>query len=181
MIVKTSRFGELKVEKEDILGFEEGILGFEHLKRFFIVDPGDDTLILWLQSIEDPSVAFPIVEPRIFKPDYVVQLLPSELARLKLESLKTAKIYSILTIPKDVSAMSANLKAPIVINGDTNEAKQVVLQDSKLSVRFEMYKELRKYIVSYSSDDSVAVEEEEQKAELSTEGSVKPRPLSTTH
>lgn len=154
MKIKTSRFGELQVNDTDILTFNDGILGFENLTRFFIVDPGDSTLILWLQSIDNGSVAFPILEPKIFKPDYTAKLLPADLNALKLETLDNAKIYSILTIPKNVTEMSANMKAPIVINRSSKIAKQIVLQDSKLPVQFEMYKELKKYIVNYASDDS---------------------------
>ncbi len=155
MKVNTTRFGELGVAKEDILDFPDGILGFESLKRFFIVDPGDSTLILWLQSIDDGAIAFPIIEPKIFKPDYIAKLMPSDFKSIELEEVSKAKIYTVLTIPSDITAMSANLKAPIVINNEKKISRQIVLQDSKLSVKFEMYKELKKYIVGYSSDDSV--------------------------
>jgi flagellar assembly factor FliW len=152
--VNTTRFGELQVNKEDVISLPEGLLGFENLKKFFVVDPGDSTLILWLQSIEDEKIAFPIIEPKIFKPDYVAKLLPADMNSVELESLAQAKIYSILTIPADITQMSANLKAPIVINNEKKVAKQIVLQDSKLSVRYEMYKDLKSFIVSYASDDS---------------------------
>lgn len=154
MKLNTTRFGELEVDKKDIIVFKEGLLGFENLKKFFIVDPGDQTLILWFQSAEDPATAFPILEPKIFKPDYIVKLLPAELASLELESINSASVYTILTIPKNVQEMSANLKAPIVINNQSKVARQIVLQDSKLEVRCPMYKELKRYIVSYSSDDT---------------------------
>lgn len=154
MKVNTTRFGELQVNKEDVISLPEGLLGFENLKKFFVVDPGDSTLILWLQSIEDQKSAFPIIEPKIFKPDYVAKLLPTDMNSVELETLAQAKIYSILTIPSDITKMSANLKAPIVINNEKKIAKQIVLQDSKLSVKFEMYKELKSFIVSYASDDS---------------------------
>ena len=155
MKINTTRFGELEVEKKDIITFGEGILGFENLKEFFVVDPGDQTLILWLQSAEDGATAFPIIEPKIFKPEFTVNLLPAELNSLKLENLSNASVYTILTIPQDVTTMSANLKAPVIINNQTKKARQIVLQDSKLEVKFEMYNELKKYIVSYHSDDSV--------------------------
>ena len=154
MKVNTTRFGELQVNQEDIVSFSEGLLGFENLKEFFVVDPGDSTLILWLQSIEDAKIAFPIIEPKIFKPDYVAKLLPADMNSVKIESVHEAKIYSILTIPTDITKMSANLKAPIVINNEKKVARQIVLQDNKLSVKYEMYKELKSYIVSYTSDDS---------------------------
>jgi flagellar assembly factor FliW len=152
--VSTTRFGELQVNKEDIISFQEGLLGFENLKTFFVVDPGDSTLILWLQSIDDGKVAFPVIEPKIFKPDYVAKLLPADMNSVELETLSHAKIYSILTIPSDITTMSANLKAPIVINNKKKIAKQIVLQDSKLNVKHEMYKDLKSYIVAFSSDDS---------------------------
>jgi flagellar assembly factor FliW len=152
--VKTTRFGELEVNPSDIVTFSEGLLGFENLKKYFVVDPGDSTLILWLQSTEDEKVAFPIIEPKIFKPDYIAKLLPADLNGLELESLQTAKLYSILTIPANVTEMSANLKAPVVINSNKKVGKQIVLQDSKLSVKHEMYKELKVYIVNFSSDDA---------------------------
>jgi flagellar assembly factor FliW len=152
--VNTTRFGELQVNKEDIINFQEGLLGFENLNKFFVVDPGDSTLILWLQSIDDGKIAFPIIEPKIYKPDYVAKLVPGDMKSVELESLSQAKIYSILTIPSDITTMSANLKAPIVINNEKKVAKQIVLQDSKLNVKHEMYKELKSYIVAFASDDS---------------------------
>jgi flagellar assembly factor FliW len=151
---KTTRFGELNVNETEIINFAEGLLGFENLTKFFVVDPSDNTLILWLQSAEDEKIAFPIIEPKIFSPDYVVKLTTNELNLLALENVNTSKIYSILTIPQNVIEMSANLKAPIVINPAKRIAKQVVLQDSKLSIKHEMYKELKTYIVNFSSDDS---------------------------
>lgn len=154
MKVKTTRFGELEVNPNDIITFNEGLLGFENLKKYFVVDPGDSTLILWLQSTEDEKIAFPVIEPKIFKPDYIAKLLPADLNGLELESLQTAKLYSILTIPGNVTEMSANLKAPVVINSAKKVGKQIVLQDSKLTVKHEMYKELKTYIVNFSSDDA---------------------------
>jgi flagellar assembly factor FliW len=152
--VKTTRFGELEVNPTDLITFAEGLFGFESLKKYFVVDPGDSTLILWLQSTEDEKVAFPIIEPKIFKPDYIAKLLPADLNGLELDNLQNSKLYCILTIPGNVTEMSANLKAPIVINSAKKIGKQIVLQDSKLSVKHEMYKELKTYIVNFSSDDA---------------------------
>ena len=154
MKIDTTRFGELEVEKTDLISFKEGLLGFENLKNFFVVDPGDQTLILWLQSCEQPNIAFPIIEPKIFKPEYSVQLVPSEMQSLKIENINDAVVYSILTIPQVVTEMNANLKAPIIINNKEKLGRQIVLQDSKLEVKFPMYIELKKYIVNYNSDDT---------------------------
>jgi len=151
--IRTTRFGELQIDKKDILTFNEGILGFEHLKKFFTVDPGDNTLILWLQSVDDTSIAFPIIEPKVFSPNYSIKLLPSELASLTLNTVNDASVFTVLTIPEDVTQMTANLKAPIIINNSSKQARQIVLQDNKLNVRFEMYLELKKSLVNTASSD----------------------------
>ena len=160
MKIRTTRFGELQIDKKDILSFGEGILGFEHLKKFFIVDPGDNTLILWLQSIDDTSVAFPIIEPKIFSPNYSIKLLPNELSSLTLASVNEASVFVVLTIPEDVTLMTANLKAPIIINNQSKQARQIVLQDNKLNVRYEMYMDLKKSLVNIASDDRKRTESE---------------------
>ena len=157
MKIATVRFGNLEVDEGDILFFHEGLLGFEKLTRFSIVDPGDDTLIMWLQSLDDGALAFPIIEPQVFWSNYSVKLISSELESLGLESITKAKIYSILTIPKDVTKMSANLKAPIVINSSRNIARQIVLQDNKLSVQYEMYRELKAHIITMANASSKTV------------------------
>jgi flagellar assembly factor FliW len=150
MKINTSRFGVLDVEENDVIQFEDGLLGFETMRRFFIVDPADDTLILWLQSVDSPEVAFPVLEPKIFKADYKVHLSANELRCLKIDSTKNKDtlVYCILTIPDDVSKMTANLKAPIVVNTASQSGRQVVLQENEYSVKFSMYRELLTVIMS---------------------------------
>ena len=150
MRVGTTRFGELEVKEEDVIHFDEGPLGFENLGKFIVVDPGDHGLILWFQSVEVPETAFPIIESGVFRSNYTVNLLPAELNSLGLESVSQASVYSILTIPREISEMSANLKAPIVINNKTRKARQIVLQDSKLEVCYKMYGELKAQISRHS-------------------------------
>ena len=182
MKIKTTRFGELEIKKSDIIQFKEGILGFEQLKKFFVVDPGDQTLILWFQSLEDPAIAFPIIEPKIFLPEYSVKLLPAELNSLEIESVNDACVFTILTIPQIVTDMSANLKAPIVINNKTKLARQIVLQDSKLEVKYKMYMDLKKYIVNYSSDDSKrarTIIEPAIEQEVSVDATTSPEPANS--
>ncbi|MFZ9594989.1 MAG: flagellar assembly protein FliW [Bdellovibrionia bacterium] len=148
MIVKTGRFGQLGVENDEMIYIPQGILGFPDYKRFFIVDPGDDTFILWLQAVDHADLAFPILEPKIFKPDYTVRLSALELRELKLENINQSAVFSILTIPESVTQMTANLKAPLVINLKEQVAKQVVLQENEYSIQHEMFKELKMHLLS---------------------------------
>ncbi|CAM6054224.1 unnamed protein product [Sphagnum tenellum] len=129
----------------------QGILGFPDYKKFCLVDPGDDTLILWLQSVENPQIAFPMLEPKIFKPDYAVRLSAVELRELKLENINHSAVLSILTIPEDVTEMTANLKAPLVINLKAQIAKQVILQENEYTIKHPMFKELRVHLMTLRS------------------------------
>ena len=101
-------------------------------------------------------------------PNYRVKLLPAELNSLSLTDLSNATVYSILTIPQVVTDMSA-YEAPIIINNDSKAARQIVLQDSKLEVKYPMYLDLKKYIVNFNTKQPertpvVTVNEEESKS-----------------
>lgn len=158
MIVETGRFGQLTVGNDEIVNIPQGILGFPHLTKYCLVDPGDETLILWLQSLEESAIAFPLLEPKIFKPEYTVRLSGSELRELKLENINQSAVFSILTIPEDIAQMTANLKAPLVINLREQIAKQVVLQENEFSIKHLMFKELRQHLVTIQSQTRVREE-----------------------
>jgi flagellar assembly factor FliW len=151
VIVKTGSFGEITVQPEEIITFEQGLLGFPDCKRFCLYDAGDDTLILWLQSLDDPQIAFPVLEPRVFKTDYVVRLSALELRELKLQTVNESAVFNVLTIPEDVTQMTANLKAPLVINLRAQVARQVVLQENEYAIKHSMFKELRAHLVTLQS------------------------------
>ncbi len=153
MIYKTLRFGELDLLPNDVVTFPNGIFGFPELHRYCLVDPGEDTLIVWLQSLEDLGIAFPVLEPKIFKQNYIVRLSPVELKDLKLVNLasQSAAVFTILTIPQDVTQMSANLKAPLVVNLNEQVGKQVVLQENEYTLKHFMFKELKTHIVTIES------------------------------
>ncbi len=156
MIIETGSFGPLNIGNEEIIHIPQGILGFQELKKYCLVDPGDDTLILWLQSLEKPQVAFPVLEPKIYKADYIVKLAGADLRELKLENLGRAAVFNILTIPDDVSKMTANLKAPIVINIREQLAKQVVLQENDYEIKHNMFKELRTQLMTIRAQQDSA-------------------------
>ncbi len=151
MIIKTGRFGQLTVGDDERIRIPQGILGFPEYQNFCLVDPGDETLILWLQSLDNPEVVFPLLEPKIFKPEYSARLSAAELRELKLENINQSAVFSILTIPADVAQMTANLKAPLVINLKEQVAKQVVLQENEYGIKQPMFKELRAHLITISA------------------------------
>lgn len=158
MVVQTGRFGQIEVSSEEIISIPSGVLGFPEDHNFCLVDPGDETLILWLQSLSNPRLAFPVLEPKIFKPEYVVRLSAAELRELRLASIKDASVFTILTIPAAMSEMTANMKAPLVINVREKTAKQVVLQENDQPIKLPMFKELRAHLISLPNTSAVKSE-----------------------
>lgn len=167
MKVNSTRFGVLEVNKDDVLTFKDGILGFEKQNKFIVLDTHDQTHIMWLQSTKDPEIAFPILEPEIFQPQYSAKLLPGDLNSIGVEDTNHLKMYTILTIPNNIKEISANLKAPILINLKTKEARQVVLQDNKLDIKQPIYKELKQYMTTQASDDSLRNKDVQSRAQNS--------------
>lgn len=148
MTIQTSRFGTVEITEEDVLGFPEGLIGFHNLNKFVLLDDPNDELFAWLQSCEDPSIAFPVLEPELFAANYSVDLTKHELGSLNMEDMKRARVFCIVTIPEDATKMTANLKAPIVINVPQRRARQCVLQDSKLNIREPIFSKLQQRVVS---------------------------------
>lgn len=148
MQVMTERFGELQVSEQDIISFPQGLLGFPKLTQFCLVDPGDGVLILWLQSLQDSRIAFPVLEPKLLLPNYVAKLSAAELRELGMTALAGAAVFSILTIGADITQMTANFKAPLVLNLKNRIGRQVVLQESEYSIKQPAFKELRAALLS---------------------------------
>lgn len=154
MIIKTKNFGELEIKEEDIIIFSDGIPGFEGLNKYIIIEnPDKDVPFNWLQCVEDVDLAFVIINPFIFKEDYEFDLPQNAIEKLHIKSHEDINIYSIVIIPEDVSKMTANLAAPIVINHVEKRGKQILLQDSVYSKKHLILDEIRNSAVGKNSEN----------------------------
>lgn len=151
MIIETSRFGRVKINPAEILNFTEGLLGFADLKKFVILDDPNDDIFAWLQSCDLPEVAFPVLEPELFAENYKINLSKGDLDNLKLTESKACRSFSIITIPEDPTQMTANMKAPIVINIAQKLGRQCVLQDNNLAIREPIFVKLQQRVVANPS------------------------------
>jgi flagellar assembly factor FliW len=147
MVVHTSRFGSVSIAAEDVIHFPEGLLGFNELRKFVLLDDPTDEIFAWLQSCEEPGIAFPLLEPELFTTTYSVQLTKHDLDTMGLKSMDGIRYFSIITIPADPTQMTANLKAPIVVHVPTRKARQVVLQDNSLAIREPIFTRLQQRVV----------------------------------
>jgi len=134
MIVKSLRLGQLEVPDDKIIKTEKPVLGFEHLSRYCLVQVEELRPFMWLQSVEDPAVVFLVVNPRVFFPDYKIEVNSKEIAELKVERVESVETYVIVTVPEDPRQMSANLQGPIIINTENNRAKQLILVNSDYQI-----------------------------------------------
>src|SRR4051794_18533479 len=101
MTIHTSRFGVVTITAADVIHFPEGLLGFNELHRFVLLDDPSDEIFAWLQSCEEPGIAFPLLEPELFTTTYKVQLTKHDMEVLGLKSIEGTRSFTIITIPAD--------------------------------------------------------------------------------
>jgi len=148
LIIQTSRFGQVQLNNEDVITFAEGLLGFQDLRTFVLLDDPNDDIFAWLQSCESPAIAFPVLEPELFSETYKINLSKSDLEVLQMPDSKRARAFCIITIPDDPTLMTANMKAPLVVNVDKKRARQCVLQDNNLAIREPIFTKLQARVVA---------------------------------
>jgi flagellar assembly factor FliW len=135
MIVNTFRFGQLEVPEDKLVTMERPILGFEGLTQFCLIEVEELSPFLWLQSTENPTAAFLVVNPSVFFPRYRIEINPKEIAELRVKRVESIETYVIVTVPEDPKGISANLQGPILINTENSLAKQLILVNSDYEVR----------------------------------------------
>ncbi len=130
MNVSSTRFGVMTVPTEKVLAFPSGLLGFPEWTRYVILDQDTDAPFKWLHCVEEASLAFVVIDPALFNQNYQVTI--SEEARFEVAGNETDKLslVVILTIPSDdPSAVTANLRGPLLMNPRTRLCKQLVLTE----------------------------------------------------
>lgn len=147
MQIQTSRFGAVGLDQEDVIEFPEGIPGFASLRKFILLDDPTDDIFAWLQSCENPAVAFPVLEPDLFAKNYNIGLTKRDLESLGLALGERYHAFCIITIPTDPRNMTANLKAPVIINATKKVGRQCVLQDNALAINEPIFAILQARVV----------------------------------
>lgn len=143
--VATTRFGDIKTDDGHIIDFPKGILGFENYRRYALLGRPEFHPFVHLQSIDDPGLAFIVVNPRLFFPHYKVEIDPREIAELSTTESGQMETWVIVTVPEDWSRMSVNLQGPILVSRASNRAKQVVLVHGPYTTRHYLVDELNKH------------------------------------
>ena len=129
MKLTTRRFGTLEIPADSVLTVPCGIIGFPRSTRYVILDHDRDAPFKWLQSVDEPDLAFVIMDPVLVKPGYQVEVAEEDIPELGALDAADLVMFVILTIPSgDPSRITANLRGPVIVNYRTRHAKQVVLE-----------------------------------------------------
>jgi len=131
----TTRFGQIQVKQEDIIIFSDGPLGFPECTRFTLIDEKDAVPFRRLQSLDNPELAFVVVDPLIIRPDYNFDITKDDLKSLNADNLEGLQVFAIITMAHDIQDVTANLQGPLVINTLKNVGRQFVLVDSDYSTK----------------------------------------------
>lgn len=144
LTVKTTRFGEIEVNEKDVLELPSGLIGFPELKKYVLLDHDKDSPFKWLQSLDDGGIAFVLINPLLFKPDYAVEVTENEIQDLEIKNEDDAVISVIITMPSNPQNMTANLKAPLIFNLQNRKGKQIILSQGDYTARHNVMEEIRK-------------------------------------
>jgi flagellar assembly factor FliW len=141
MKINTRVFGEIEIAEDKIITFEEGIIGFPDCKKFALLydeEKGEHRGISWMQSLDEPVFALPVMDPLLVKEDYNPMVEDELLKSLGKLDPEDTFILVTVTAPPDLKELSVNLKAPLIINARERKAVQMIIEDD-LPVKYKIY------------------------------------------
>lgn len=133
--LETQRFGEIEFEDQAVITFEEGLPGFEHLTKFIVYKPSEDMPFSFLQSIEAGELAFIVVSPFLFYPQYEFEISEQFKQELSIRDEQDVMVWSIVSIRDSLESATINLLAPVILNARERLGKQIILQGTDYQIR----------------------------------------------
>ena len=145
MVATTKNFGEIEIADDKIIKFPSGIIGFPELTDFALIHDEEKGAggIHWLQSMQEPAFAMPVMDPLIVNPEYNPQVDDEILKPLGDFDVSEILILVTVTVPSDVTKMSVNLRGPFVINATARKAVQVIIEGDEYPVKFPIFEILK--------------------------------------
>lgn len=138
--IQSTRFGVLEIADDDIVTIEDGILGFPSWSRYVVVAHKEGSPFRWLQSVDEPSLAFLVADPTHFVPSYAPEIADEAASALGLSESTPCLVYTIATIPNGKPQdMTINLAGPIVINGESRVARQLVIEHPDYAIKHRVF------------------------------------------
>ncbi len=131
----TQQFGEIEIQDDEIIFFSQGIIGFEQLNRFYILEQEDSKPFKWLLSPDNDKFNIPLLDPQLVKDNYIDEF-PREVARQFLAEEGNVELFGVVNINNSDRSLTINLKGPIVVDKKKHRGKQVILTSDELPVDY---------------------------------------------
>ena len=145
MVIKTRVFGEIEIDDNKIITFSNGIIGFPDLKKFTLLYDAEKTGgIKWLQSLDEPAFAMPVMDPSLVMEDYT-PMFDRDLLKPLGGNLDPENLMMLVTVtvPKYITQTTVNLKAPIIVNVEERKAVQLISDDDTYSIKYAIYNKIK--------------------------------------
>ncbi len=141
MTIETKAYGEIAIDERQLVDFPIGLFGFEHLRRFALLDAHQQPFY-WLQSLDDREIAFVLLDPLVFRPDYTLDASQADMEALEADDQEDLLVFCIVTIPENDRQMTANLQGPLVIHRKKRVGRQIISTNPKWMIRHNIHDEL---------------------------------------
>lgn len=142
MVAETKFFGTIDIEDDKIINFPSGIIGFEGLTKFALIfdsEREERSKISWLQSMEEPLMVLPVINPIDICEEYTPTIEDELLKAIGDPADADVLIFVSMTIPSDITKMTANLKAPFIINTANKKAMQIIVENQNYEIKYNVY------------------------------------------
>ena len=144
MEINTKYFGTMPYTEDEVITFENGIFGFEENKKYLLIRFEENNAgLLCLQNLEDEQLAFTVANPFVFMPEYAPMVAQADLDKIGNPPISNLVFYNTCVIAENIQESTVNLRCPLVINGETKQAVQVILEDNSYAFKqlfYELFK-----------------------------------------
>ena len=147
MKVLTKFFGEVELDDKKVLEFPNGIIGFEDFKKYAILYDEENegkTRISWLQSLDEPALALPVIDPLAIVSEYTPVIEDELLKPLGDPADEDLLFLLAMTVPSDMTKVTANMKAPFIINAAACKGAQIIVDNADYPVKYNVYDAVQK-------------------------------------
>ncbi|NBB89897.1 MAG: flagellar assembly protein FliW [Spirochaetes bacterium] len=141
MTIETKAYGKIPIDDRQLIDFPSGLYGFESYTRYALLDAHQKPFY-WLQSLDDVQVAFVLINPYVFRPDFVLEIPDEDYEDIGKPEEDDVLVFAVVTIPTDGTEITANLQGPVVINRNRGLGRQSISLDPRWQTKHSIVEEM---------------------------------------
>lgn len=144
MKIATKYYGEIEVNREEVITFSKGIPGFLEEEKFTLLPLNDEDVFFLLQSLKTPDLAFMITDPFAFYKEYDFNLASHYMTELDITSEKNVMVYAFVTMRDPFLESTINLQAPLILNREQKRGRQIILTGTDYKTKHPLFQKRMK-------------------------------------